>query len=290
MRPFQYALSALDAWVESYKAPAPPALLQLPAPQSRSQGGAPAGGEAARYGDLHRAVLYSRDAQHAPGTAAASDAVASRNAATAPVPYNKPYNNSLGNGLHGDGLNERIAHKLRALEEQQAIMRLTAAKRGVRGEQGKDEAWEALGRNRIAGERKSAAERDAEMNEVRAQWEDHITRRLGPGGKSTHSPSPDTDDKMDELRAQWECQFTGSFSRANLSVKSTEDAKIQPGNGNRVSKDASVEWNVVKRERPKLAASTPRSRETTDTMNLTDLIARGDASVPMAVHPSFKVH
>jgi len=257
MRPFQYALSALDAWVESYKAPAPPALLQLPAPQSRSQGGAPAGGEAARYGDLHRAVLYSRDAQHAPGTAAASDAVASRNAATAPVPYNKPYNNSLGNGLHGDGLNERIAHKLRALEEQQAIMRLTAAKRGVRGEQGKDEAWEALGRNRIAGDRKSAAERDAEMNEVRAQWE---------------------------------CQFTGSFSRANLSVKSTEDAKIQPGNGNRVSKDASVEWNVVKRERPKLAASTPRSRETTDTMNLTDLIARGDASVPMAVHPSFKVH
>ena len=72
MRPFQYALSALDAWVESYKAPAPPALLQLPVPQSRSQGGAPAGGEAARYGELHgdgpkeRSRGRQEDSSHSP--------------------------------------------------------------------------------------------------------------------------------------------------------------------------------------------------------------------------------
>jgi hypothetical protein len=138
------------------------------------------------------------------------------------------HNNSLNIANNGDSLKDRLAHKLRMLEEEHALrsaVAASAAKRGVRGEQGKDEAREALGRNRIAGERKSAAELEAEMNEVRAQWEDHITRRLGPGGKSTDSPSPDAE--MDELRAlrtKWEGQITGSFSRANLSEKSTEDA------------------------------------------------------------------
>ena len=49
--------------------------------------------------------------------------------------------------------------------------------------------------------------------------------RVGPGGKSTDSPSPDaTMDELRALRAKWEGQITGSFSRANLSEKSTEDA------------------------------------------------------------------
>ena len=272
MQAYQSALSALDAWVESYKAPAPPDTpLLLPAPpQPRAQGGAaPAGGEAARYND-HRTL----------GIAAASGAVASSSAATAPVPRN----NSPSIAMYGDALKDRLAHKLRMLEEENAMRTAaaaSAAKRGVR----KDEAWEALGRN--------PAEREAEMNKVREQWEDHITRRLG--GKSTDSPSPDAEmDELRALRAKWEGKITGSFSRANLSVKSTEDAKIQPGNGlhvsNRVSKDASVESNVVKLERPKLAAWTPRSRQTTGTMDLTDLVATGDPSVSMAVHPSFKVH
>jgi len=287
MQTCQSALSALDAWVESYKAPPAPPDPQLhrrAPPPPRAQGGAaPAGGEDARY-DEHRA----------PGTTTASGAVASSNAATAPVPHS----NSLRFAVHGDSLKDRLAHKLRMLEEEHAmrtVVAASAAKRGVRGEQGKDEAWEALARNRIAGERKTAAEREAEMNEVRAQWEDHITRRLGPDGKSTDSPSPDAEmDELRALRAKWEGQITGSFSRANLSLKSTEDAKIQPGTGlhviNRVCKDASVESKVVKMERPKLAASTPRSRQTTGTMDLADLIATGDPSVSMAVHPSFKVH
>ena len=159
MQTCQSALSALDAWVESYKAPPAPPDPQLhrrAAPPPRAQGGAaPAGGEDARY-DEHRA----------PGTTTASGAVASSNAATAPVPHS----NSLRFAVHGDSLKDRLAHKFRMLEEEHAmrtVVAASAAKRGVRGEQGKDEAWEALARNRIAGERKTAAEREAEMNEVR---------------------------------------------------------------------------------------------------------------------------
>jgi len=121
------ALSALDALVKSCEAPAPPALLQLPVPQSRSQGGAPAGGEAARYGELHGDGPKERsrgrqedsshspwqsDEEHWPPTAIRAQCRAPPREQQDEAPLSRPL---------------QLAHKLQALEEQQAIMRLTAA-------------------------------------------------------------------------------------------------------------------------------------------------------------------